>query len=118
MPASNRTMMMPSPNLVMYSNLMVAGMLGKVPMPSIVEQVVIFYDNNWAIEQAKESRSHHRSKHNLRRYHLLREMVSRGDVRMDRVKSAENIVDPLTKLVSQNALTKHLGKMGLRSMGD
>ncbi|KAL0387628.1 UNVERIFIED_CONTAM: Retrovirus-related Pol polyprotein from transposon TNT 1-94 [Sesamum radiatum] len=35
-------------------------------VPSIAEPVVIFYDNNGAIMQAKESRSHHRSKHILR----------------------------------------------------
>ncbi|KAL0286023.1 UNVERIFIED_CONTAM: Secreted RxLR effector protein [Sesamum angustifolium] len=50
---------------------------------SIAEPVVIFCDNNGAIAQAKELRSHHRSKHILRRYHLLREIVGRGDVRMD-----------------------------------
>ncbi|KAL0402176.1 UNVERIFIED_CONTAM: Retrovirus-related Pol polyprotein from transposon TNT 1-94 [Sesamum latifolium] len=50
-------------------------------VPSIAEPVVIFCDNNRAIAQAKEPRSHHRSKHILRRYHLLREMVSRGDYR-------------------------------------
>ncbi|KAL0418996.1 UNVERIFIED_CONTAM: Retrovirus-related Pol polyprotein from transposon TNT 1-94 [Sesamum radiatum] len=59
-------------------------------VPGIAEPVVIFFDNNGAIAQAKEPRSHHRSKHILRRYHLLREMVGRGDVRMDRVSSAEN----------------------------
>ncbi|KAL0406289.1 UNVERIFIED_CONTAM: hypothetical protein Slati_3942800 [Sesamum latifolium] len=48
-------------------------------VPSIVEPVVIFCDNNRAIAQVKEPRSHHQSKHILRRYHLLREMVSRGD---------------------------------------
>ncbi|KAL0302115.1 UNVERIFIED_CONTAM: Retrovirus-related Pol polyprotein from transposon TNT 1-94 [Sesamum calycinum] len=69
-------------------------------VPSIVEPVVIFYDNNEAIAQTKESRSHHRSKHILRRYHLLREMVGRVDARMDRVNSAENTADPLTKPVS------------------
>ncbi|KAL0402114.1 UNVERIFIED_CONTAM: hypothetical protein Slati_4241300 [Sesamum latifolium] len=52
---------------------------------SIAEPVVILCDNNGAIAQAKELRSHHCSKHILRRYHLLREMVSRGDVRVDRV---------------------------------
>ncbi|KAL0427527.1 UNVERIFIED_CONTAM: Retrovirus-related Pol polyprotein from transposon TNT 1-94 [Sesamum latifolium] len=87
-------------------------------VPSIVEPVVIFCDNNGAIAQVKEPRSHHRSKHILRRYHLLREMVSRGDCRMDRVSSAENIVDSLTKSMSQIAHTQHLDKMGLRSMGD
>ncbi|KAL0402137.1 UNVERIFIED_CONTAM: Retrovirus-related Pol polyprotein from transposon RE2 [Sesamum latifolium] len=79
---------------------------------------VIFCDDNGAIAQAKEPRSHHRSKHILRRYHLLREMVSRGDCRMDRVSSAENTADPLTKPMSQIAHTQHLDKMGLRSMGD
>ncbi|KAL0405217.1 UNVERIFIED_CONTAM: Retrovirus-related Pol polyprotein from transposon TNT 1-94 [Sesamum latifolium] len=87
-------------------------------VPSIVEPVVIFCDNNGAIAQAKEPRSHHCSKHILRRYHLLREMVSRGDCRIDRVSSAENTTDPLTKLMSQVAHTQHLDKTGLRSMGD
>ncbi|KAL0445291.1 UNVERIFIED_CONTAM: Retrovirus-related Pol polyprotein from transposon TNT 1-94 [Sesamum latifolium] len=87
-------------------------------VPSIAEPVVIFCGNNGAIAQAKEPRSHHRSKYILRRYHLLREMVGRGDCRMDRVSSAENTADPLTKPMSQVAHTQHLDKMGLRSMGD
>ncbi|KAL0420428.1 UNVERIFIED_CONTAM: Secreted RxLR effector protein [Sesamum latifolium] len=87
-------------------------------VPSIPEPVVIFCDNNGAIAQAKEPRSHHRSKHILRCYHLLREMVSRGDYRMDRVSSTENTADPLTNPMSQIAHTQHLDKMDLRSMGD
>ncbi|KAL0463017.1 UNVERIFIED_CONTAM: Retrovirus-related Pol polyprotein from transposon RE1 [Sesamum latifolium] len=87
-------------------------------VPTIAEPVVIFCDNNGAIAQANESRFHHRSKHILRRYHLLKEMVSRGDCRMDRVSSAENIANPLTKPMSESAHSQHLDKMGLRSMGD
>ncbi|KAL0434088.1 UNVERIFIED_CONTAM: Retrovirus-related Pol polyprotein from transposon RE2 [Sesamum latifolium] len=87
-------------------------------IPSIAEPVVIFCDNNGAIAQANEPRSHHRYKYILRCYHLLREMVRRGDCRMDRVSSAENTADPLTKPMSQIAHTQHLDKMGLRSMGD
>ncbi|KAL0295504.1 UNVERIFIED_CONTAM: hypothetical protein Sangu_3196500 [Sesamum angustifolium] len=87
-------------------------------VPSSTEPMVIFCDNNRAIAQAKEPRSHHRSKHILRRYHLLREIVSRGDVRMDRVSFAENTINPLTKPMSQIAHTQHLDKMGLRSIGD
>ncbi|KAL0448437.1 UNVERIFIED_CONTAM: Retrovirus-related Pol polyprotein from transposon RE2 [Sesamum latifolium] len=66
-------------------------------VPSIVEPIVTFCDNNGAIVQVKEPRSHHKSKHILRRYHLLQEMVGRGDVRVDSVTSAENMADPLTK---------------------
>ncbi|KAL0361634.1 UNVERIFIED_CONTAM: Retrovirus-related Pol polyprotein from transposon TNT 1-94 [Sesamum radiatum] len=87
-------------------------------VPSIAEPVVIFCDNNGAIAQAKELRSHHRTKHILRRYHLLKEMVSRGDCRMDRVSSVENTADLLTKLMSQVAHTQYLDKMDLRSLGD
>ncbi|KAL0445903.1 UNVERIFIED_CONTAM: Retrovirus-related Pol polyprotein from transposon RE2 [Sesamum latifolium] len=85
---------------------------------SIAEPVVIFCDNNGAIAHTKEPRSHHCSEHILRRYHLLREMVSRGDCGMGRVSSVENTADPLTKPMSQVAHTQHLDKMGLRSMGD
>ncbi|KAL0455114.1 UNVERIFIED_CONTAM: Retrovirus-related Pol polyprotein from transposon RE2 [Sesamum latifolium] len=85
---------------------------------SIVEPEVVFCDNNGIIAQAKEPRSHHRFKHILRRYHLLREMVSSGVCRMDRVSSAENTADLLTKPMSQIAHTQHLDKMDLRSMGD
>ncbi|KAL0434695.1 UNVERIFIED_CONTAM: Retrovirus-related Pol polyprotein from transposon TNT 1-94 [Sesamum radiatum] len=84
-------------------------------VPNIAEPLVIFCDKNGAIAQAKEPRSHHRSKHIFRRYHLLREMVSIGDYR---VSSAENTADPLTKPMSQVAHTQHLEKMGLSSMGD
>ncbi|KAL0286338.1 UNVERIFIED_CONTAM: hypothetical protein Sradi_7150500 [Sesamum radiatum] len=59
-------------------------------LPSIAKPVVIFCDKNGAIAQAKEPRSHHHSNYILRHYHLLREMVSRGNCRMDRVSSAEN----------------------------
>ncbi|KAK4390396.1 Retrovirus-related Pol polyprotein from transposon TNT 1-94 [Sesamum angolense] len=87
-------------------------------LPSIAEPVVIFYDSNGAIAQANELRSHHHSKHIVRCYHLLREMVSKGDVRMDPVSSAENTTYLLIKLVSQIAHTQHLDNMGLRSMVD
>ncbi|KAK4403182.1 hypothetical protein Sango_1058900 [Sesamum angolense] len=87
-------------------------------IPSITKPIVIFCDNNGAIAQTKELRSHDHPKHILRRYHLLREMVSRSDVKMDRISSVENTTDPLTKLMSQIAHTQHLDKMGLRTMDD
>ncbi|KAL0291581.1 UNVERIFIED_CONTAM: Retrovirus-related Pol polyprotein from transposon TNT 1-94 [Sesamum radiatum] len=90
--------------------------LGEVP--SIADPVVVFCDNNGAIAQAKELRSHHRSKHILGCYHLLREKVSRGNCRMYRVSSAENTADPRTKLMSLIAHTQHLDKMDLWAMGD
>ena len=40
-------------------------------VPSISNPVDLFCDNNGAITQAKEPRSHQRSKHILRRFHLI-----------------------------------------------
>ena len=38
---------------------------------SIVDLVALYCDNNGAIAQAKEPRSHQRSKHILRHFHLI-----------------------------------------------
>ncbi|KAL0455634.1 UNVERIFIED_CONTAM: Retrovirus-related Pol polyprotein from transposon TNT 1-94 [Sesamum latifolium] len=87
-------------------------------VPSIAEPVVIFCDNNGAIAQAKDRDLITVPSTFLDATIYSGEMVSRGDCRMDRVSSAENTADPLSKPMSQIAHTQHLDKMGLRSMGD
>ena len=66
----------------------------------IEQPVSIYYDNTGVVAQAKESRSHHKFKHILRRFHLVREIVERCDVIMERVDTKNNIVDPFTKVLS------------------
>ena len=70
-------------------------------VPSISNPVDLFCDNNGAIEQAKEPRSHQRSEHILRRFHFIREIVDRGDVKICKVSTNENVADPLTKPLPQ-----------------
>ena len=66
-------------------------------MSSNEELIPLYCDNNEAIAQAKELRSYHKSKHILRRFHLIREIVTQRDVVVKRVSSEDNIADPLTK---------------------
>ena len=66
-------------------------------VPSITNPVDVYCDNNGAIAQAKEPRSHPQSKHILRHFHLIREIIERGDVKIFRVHTDDNVVDPLTK---------------------
>ncbi|KAJ9544952.1 hypothetical protein OSB04_024659 [Centaurea solstitialis] len=47
--------------------------------------------------RAKEPREHHKSRHVLRKYHLIREIIGRGDVRIRKIPTDENVADPLTK---------------------
>ena len=82
------------------------------------EPIELYCDNNGAIAQAKELRSHQRSKHVLRRYHLIREIVGRGDVKISRVDSADNTADPLTKPMTLAKHAEHMASMGLKHMGE
>ena len=73
----------------------------------------LYCDNNGAIAQAKEPRSHQRSKHILRRYHLIREIIERGDVKICRVPTNDNVADPLTKPLPQAKHECHIRSMGI-----
>ena len=87
-------------------------------VPNIVDLVPLYCDNNGAIEQAKEPRSHQRSKHVLRRHHLIREIIGRCDVIIEKVPIYHKIVDPLTKLLPQKKFDSHVLAYGIRYQGD
>ena len=87
-------------------------------VPSIADPVDLYCDNNGAIAQAKEPRSHQRSKHIRRRYHLIREIIDRGDVKICRVPPNDNVADPLTKPLPQSKHDGHTRALGIRLMFD
>lgn len=83
-------------------------------VPSATSPVDLYCDNSGAIAQAKEPRAHQKSKHILRRYHLIREIIDRGDVKICKVHMDLNIADPLTKALSQPKHEAHMSSMGIR----
>ena len=85
---------------------------------SIEFPVDIYCDNNGAIAQAKEPRSHQKSKHILRRFHIIREIIDRGDVKICRVSTDDNIDDPLTKPLAIKKHEGHVRAYGIRYMND
>ena len=87
-------------------------------VPSITNPVDVYYDNNGAIAQAKEPRSHQRSKHILRRFHLIREIIERRDVEICRVHTDDNVADPLTKSLPQSKHDSHTRSLGILFMLD
>ncbi|KAJ9552729.1 hypothetical protein OSB04_016774 [Centaurea solstitialis] len=58
---------------------------------SISRPVDIYYDNSGAVAQAKEPREHRKSKHVLRKFHLIREIIGRGDVRICKIRTDDNV---------------------------
>jgi hypothetical protein len=74
----------------------------------------LYYDNSGAIAQAKEPRAHKRVKHVLWYYHLIHEIIGRGDVKVCKVHTDHNVADPLTKTISQPKHEVHMRSMGIR----
>ncbi|KAK8631789.1 hypothetical protein V6N13_028568 [Hibiscus sabdariffa] len=83
-------------------------------VPSISDALELYCNNNGAIAQAKEPKSHQRSKHILRRFHLIREIVDQGDVEICKVHTDDNIANPLTKPLSQQKHDCHTESLGIR----
>ena len=82
--------------------------------PSLDGPVLLYCDSTGAIAQAKEPKAHQRTKHILRHFHLIREIVDRGDVDLQKIDGKENLADPFTKALAIKEFDNHKLKMGIR----
>ena len=48
--------------------------------------------------------SHKRGKHIEKNYHLIREIVNKGDAKVSQIASEDNLIDPITKGLTQRSL--------------
>ena len=86
--------------------------LGEVP--SIQLPITLYFDNSGAVVNSKEPRTHKRAKHIERKYHLIRDIVHRGDVVVTKIASVDNLADPFTKSLPAKTFDSHLEGMRLR----
>ncbi|WBP92221.1 reverse transcriptase domain-containing protein [Kitasatospora cathayae] len=82
-------------------------------VPDMDKPITLFCDNSGAVANSKEPRSHKRGKHIERKYHLIREIVQRGDVVVTKIASEDNIADPFTKTLPAKVFERHMGSLGL-----
>ncbi|KAK8528344.1 hypothetical protein V6N12_074874 [Hibiscus sabdariffa] len=87
-------------------------------VPSISDAIGFYCDDNRAIAQAKRPRSQKKPKHFLKRFHLIREIIDRGDVDIYKVHTDNNIVDPLTKPLAQQKHDLHTESLSIRYVSD
>ncbi|KAJ9567756.1 hypothetical protein OSB04_003722, partial [Centaurea solstitialis] len=85
-----------------------------IVVASISRPIDIFCDNSGAVAQAQEPREHHKSRHVLRKYHLIREIIGRGDVRICKIPTDENVADPLTKPLARVKHEAHACSIGMQ----
>ena len=86
-------------------------------VPSVQSAITVHCDNNGAVANSKEPRSHKRGKHIERKYHLIHEIVNRGDVIVSQIASEDNLADPFTKGLTQKIFDHHVEGMGVRCIG-
>ena len=82
-------------------------------IPEMDKPLVLFCDNTGAIASSKKPRSHKRSKHIERKYHIIQEYVARGDVKVMKIASEDNLANPLTKTLTEVTFDKHIKEMRL-----
>jgi hypothetical protein len=86
--------------------------------PSVSSPLDLYCDNNEASAQTKEARNHQKNKHVLRKFHLIREIVRRGDIKICKIHTNLNVADPLTKPFPQSKHEAHMRAMGIRYILD
>ncbi|KAH9725543.1 Integrase catalytic domain-containing protein [Citrus sinensis] len=85
-------------------------------VPVITAPLKLFYDNSGAVAQSKELRNHKKQKHIESKYHLIRDIVQRGDVKFTQIASQQNLADPFTKAIPGKPFNLHLESMGMCEM--
>ncbi len=83
-------------------------------VPEADQPLVLYCDNSGAVANSKEPRSHKRSKHIERKYHLIREIVQRGDVEVTKISTHDNLADPFTKTLVSKVFDRHLEGLGIK----
>ena len=66
-------------------------------VPSATKAIPLYCDNSGAIFQAKEPKSSNKSRHVLRKAHLIRDYTEREEIEICKVATEDNVADPLTK---------------------
>ena len=83
-------------------------------VPSVQSAITLYCDNSGAVANTKKPRSDKRGKHIERKYHLIREIVSKGDTVVSQIASEDNLAEPFTKGLSQKIFDQHVEGMGVR----
>ena len=80
--------------------------------------ITLYCDNSGAVAQSKEPRYRKKQKHIERKYHLIRDIIEKGDTMVTKITLEENLADPFTKTLPVRVFKKHVDYMGVKSLSD
>ena len=61
--------------------------------------ITLFCDNSGAVAQSKDPRNHKNGKHIERKYHIMQDIVTWGDVVVVKIDGANNLANSFTKVL-------------------
>ncbi|XP_050945135.1 secreted RxLR effector protein 161-like [Cucumis melo] len=85
-------------------------------VPNMSKPITLYCDNSGVVANSSEPRSHKRGKHIEHKYHLIREIVHRGDLIITQIASTHNVADPFTNPLRAKVFEGYLESLGLREM--
>ena len=83
-------------------------------VPSMQLPITLYCDNSGAVANSKEPRTHKKGKHIERKYHMIRDIVQRGDVVVTKIALADNLANPFTKSLPAKTFDGHVEGMRVR----
>ena len=89
--------------------LMELGVIAKA-----IDPMILYCDNSGVLAQAKEPKNHSHGKHIERKYCLVREIVQRGDIIVEKIAFEDNLADPFTKSLKTKVFDSHVYNIGLK----
>nr|GFC47862.1 retrotransposon protein, putative, Ty1-copia subclass [Tanacetum cinerariifolium] len=83
-------------------------------MPSINKHINMYCDNSAAIIFANEPGIMKGARHYLKSYHYVQEQVETGKIKLIKVHTDDNLVDPFTKALPRGMVIDHAKGIGLQ----
>ena len=99
--------------VVNYSNIVWFKQLLAGMKTETKDLVVIYYDNNSAINISKDLVMHSKTKYIAIKYHFLRELVQDKEVTLEYANTKEKITNIFTKPLPKDAFLYLRGKLGV-----
>ena len=88
--------------------------INELGVTSSLDGLILLYCNNTGtIAQVKKLKSHWWIKHILHHYHLIREIMDKGDVELKKIDEKENLTNPFTKTFDVKEFEDYESKMGI-----
>ena len=103
---TSSSILQPPPPTFKLVNKHIPTILNPQPHP-----ITLFCNNNEAVAQSKDPRNHKKGKHIERKYHIIRDIVARGNIVVAKIDNANNLVDSFTKALLQRIFESHLEVM-------